>query len=43
MIYVGKKSLIKIDVHLNVQLSVLMALAAEGHLAERQLQRFEST
>jgi hypothetical protein len=39
MIYIGNKSLIKTDLPLNIQVSLLMALAAESHLAEGQLRR----
>jgi dUTPase len=39
----GNKSLIETDVQLSVQLPLLMALAAEAHLAEGQLRRLKST
>jgi hypothetical protein len=39
----GNKSLIKTDLQLNTQPSLLMALAAEAHLAEGQLRRLRST
>jgi hypothetical protein len=42
MIYIGK-SLIKTDLPLNIQVSLLMALVAEAHLAEGQLRQFKST
>jgi hypothetical protein len=39
----GKKSLIKTGLQLNVQLSLLMALATEVHLTEGQLRWLKST
>jgi hypothetical protein len=39
----GNKSLIKTDLQLNIQPSLLMALAAEAHLEEGQLRRLRST
>jgi hypothetical protein len=43
MICITNKSLTKTDLPLNVQVSLLMALAAETHLAEGHLRRFKST
>jgi hypothetical protein len=39
----GNKSLIKTGLQLNIQLPLLMPLAAEAHLPEGQLRRLKST
>jgi hypothetical protein len=39
----GNKSLVKPGLQLNAQLSLLMPLAAEEHLAEGELRRLKST